>query len=412
MAQKLFLECGRTNAVGANGRIIASGRPQTIFVETSRRRGSPGRCCAFSAISAGGGEGNDSFLMDMMEAVREGRLTPCEAASEIGTQFSPNAEALDVESLKSEAVSFPEVVCGSGKSPHEVAKCMLEVGKDQGEVVATRISPKTYADVRKLLPGVEYHGGGHILKLRAGANGKQPRLPGSIAIVTSEAAHSAVVEECNLVANHMGCYSYKVPGVKSSNLHDLISNLSALRSASVLIVVSGTDGALPSVVAGLVDAPVISVPTSAGFATTFGGASAMLSSLNLTPPGVTVVGIDNGVAAAAAAARMLKSANKINSLKQGDASLKAALQSAENLLNGKAVDGVNGHEQPADGDWGVLNGNGKSLPVRHANSVNGNGKSGMGDLTNGRHLLGLLFPAGMLLPKLVPAGVCASALLA
>lgn len=374
MVQQVFLECGVANLLGAtNGRAMNCGRPKGSLTTSSRRRGSPGSCGAFSGMSAGYGEGNDTFLVDMMEAVREGRLTPCEAASEIGSHLSPNAQALDIDALRSEGASFPEVVCGSNKSAHEIAKSMLEVGNGQGEVVATRISPKTYADVRKLLPGVEYHGGAHILTLRVGANGKPPRLPGSIAIVTSEGADSSIVEECSVVASHMGCYSYKMPRVKSSNLHDLISNISALQSANVVIVVSGTDGALPSIVAGLVDAPVISVPTSAGFATTFGGASAMLSSLNLTPPGVTVVGIDNGVAAAAAAARMLKAANKINTLKGGDASLKAAFASAEELLNGNGAESVNGHESSVDGEWGVLNGNGAAIPVMHSNGANVNG---------------------------------------
>lgn len=334
-------------------------RPRMMMSVAERKFGAPsggirkvGRFRTHSGLSSGGGTQNDSFLIEMMEAVQEGRMTPCEAAMELRSQCSLQDEGLEGV----DGNSFLNIVCGAGKSPHEIAQCMSELGEHQSEVVATRITPKIYAEVRKLLPGVKYHGGAHILKMQNEVNGKQAKLPGSIAIVSSEAGNSAVAQECSVVAEHMGCYSYRVSGLKTSNLNNLIGNLPALQSATVVIVVAGSDGALPSVIAGAVDAPVIAVPTSAGFATSLGGASAMLSSLNLTPPGVTVVGIDNGAAAAAAAARILESANRINLLKQQDGSIKVALQAAEELMNG-ADHHQNGHGELNQGsEWIGLNG--------------------------------------------------------
>lgn len=117
----------------------------------------------------------------------------------------------------------------------------------------------------------------------------------------------------------MGCYVFKVTDVGVAGLHRVLSNLSALRAADVVIVVAGMDGALPSVVAGLVQAPVIAVPTSVGYGAAFSGLAPLLSTLNSCSPGISVVNIDNGFGAAMMAARMLQMAARLHNKRNGKA---------------------------------------------------------------------------------------------
>ncbi|CAD7704297.1 unnamed protein product [Ostreobium quekettii] len=295
----------------------------------------------------------------------------------------------------------PQLVSGLGKTPQQIAASLLERSEHQRVVLATRIEPAVYAAVRKLVPGVEYHGGAKILTLRVPKElprNELHRLPGSVAIVTCGTADLTVAEECRLVAEHMGCYVYKITELEVQDFQKLLSNAEAIQAASVVVVVAGTDAALPSVVAGLVEVPVVVVPTSAGHATTMGGVVTLLANLNSACPGMSVVNVDNGIGAAMAAARMLKTADKIIAQKS-----QQALMAATTGNKGHFEQNGNGHK-PAAGD--VVQGNGSGAAMNSGVNDGMDGKMG-GRI--GKPLLGLLiFQTVPLLPKLVPLGIGAS----
>eukprot|EP00803_Ostreobium_quekettii_P005002 evm.model.scf_1088.3 EVM.evm.TU.scf_1088.3 scf_1088:32318-38724(+) len=290
----------------------------------------------------------------------------------------------------------PQLVWGPGKTPQQIAALLLERAEQQGTALATRIEPAMYAAVRKLVPGVEYHGGAKILTLRL-AKGAPHRLPGSVAIVTSGTADHAVAEECCLVAEHMGCYAYKITDLGVQDLQKLMESAEGLRAASVVVVVAGVDAALPGVVAGLVDVPVVVVPTSAGYGASMGGVVSLLANLNTACPGISVVNVDDGAGAAISTARVLRTADKIIGQKS-----KQVAATAANGIGGDSMDGNGAAVE------GVALGSGEA-------GVNGGSSDGINEKAGskiGKPLLGLLiFQTVPLLPKLVPLGIGATTFL-
>lgn len=327
------LGCGTVSwqRFGARGRVVLERQGGGVCVVA--RKGTRG---ALAAVRDGQGEGHidkdESFLMDLLRAVEDGIMSVDDGARLVQAYVAERDQGADLSQLTLPASPFPQMVVGSGKTPQQIASEMSSLIQHQDIVIAVRIHPPTYAAIRKLLPGVEYHAGGLALKLRKAANstsGIKSRLPGSVAIVTAGPEDSTVAEECRLVAEQMGCYCFKLANASSSNFQSILPNLTGLRSAAVVVVVSGSDGALPTVVAGLVNAPVVSVPTSSGSLAKAGGASAMVTCLTLSQPGVTVVGLDDGVAAAMFSARMLMSVSKINEMKE-ESSLRNEPNGAKN----------------------------------------------------------------------------------
>eukprot|EP00199_Chlamydomonas_sp_CCMP681_P001717 CAMPEP_0119108198 /NCGR_PEP_ID=MMETSP1180-20130426/13521_1 /TAXON_ID=3052 ORGANISM="Chlamydomonas cf sp, Strain CCMP681" /NCGR_SAMPLE_ID=MMETSP1180 /ASSEMBLY_ACC=CAM_ASM_000741 /LENGTH=359 /DNA_ID=CAMNT_0007093789 /DNA_START=297 /DNA_END=1377 /DNA_ORIENTATION=- len=227
-----------------------------------------------------------------------------------GQQFAAAEAAIKLQG------AVPEVVFGPGKSPDQIAQMMQSCCKRQRMAMATRIEPEMYAAVRMKLPGVEYNARARLLTLHSPIADQLPkteRLPGSVAVVSGGSQDQSIAEECRLLAEHLGCFCFRLPDVGLGNgLGRLLNSLAALRAADVVVVVCGLDGALASVVAGVVDAPVVAVPTSSGYGATMGGAAPLLAQLSCTTPGVTVVNIDNGFGAAMASQKMLKMAYRLH----------------------------------------------------------------------------------------------------
>lgn len=245
-----------------------------------------------------------------------------------------------------QADNIPEVVWAPGKAPDMIAAKLMSLVERQRVAIAARIDPDMYAAVRKYAPGVEYNARARILKLKspnADQLPKAPRLPGSVAVVSADTADLAVAEECRILTDYMGCYAYKISDVGTSNLHHLLSNVEALRAADVVIVVSGMDGSLPSIVAGITQAPVIAVPTSVGFGAALGGLAALLGALSSSTPGVTLVNIDNGYGAAAMAVKMLKMASRLHTVRSAAEAAQVALAAAGRGFN--VATAGNGHHQ-------------------------------------------------------------------
>ncbi|MEO8604551.1 MAG: nickel pincer cofactor biosynthesis protein LarB [bacterium] len=193
----------------------------------------------------------------------------------------------------------PEVIFAPGKTPQQVigvARALREAGQS---VLVTRLEAEAAAVVTAALPELTYAAGARIAYSRAEVS--PPSGRGTILVVAAGTADLPVAEEAALTAELLGNAVERVTDVGVAGIHRLFAHHERLRAASVLIVVAGMEGALPSVVGGLVDRPLIAVPTSIGYGASFGGLAALLAMLNSCAAGVTVVNIDNGFGAGVAA---------------------------------------------------------------------------------------------------------------
>jgi pyridinium-3,5-biscarboxylic acid mononucleotide synthase len=191
------------------------------------------------------------------------------------------------------------VVYGAGKSPEKMIAIVKRLNAEGQNGCVTRVPSEVAAQLLAALPGAVYHEAARILTCDVKA---LPRKRGRVAVVCAGTSDIPVAEEAALTAERMGSRVDRIFDVGVAGLHRLLSRTEALRAARVLVVVAGMEGALPSVVAGLVDRPVIAVPTSVGYGASFGGLAALLGMLNSCASGVTVVNIDNGFGAGVAAA--------------------------------------------------------------------------------------------------------------
>jgi len=190
---------------------------------------------------------------------------------------------------------IPEVIFASGKTPEQVETIALRMYEQKQDILATRVSPEIYEVLKKSIPGIIYHSLSKTLVF-------QPVKPvlknGSIVVVTAGTSDIPVAEEAVITAEFLGNKVIPVYDVGVAGIHRLFHRIEIIREASVIIVVAGMEGALASVVGGLVDKPIIGVPTSIGYGANFGGLSALLSMLNSCASGISVVNIDNGFGAA------------------------------------------------------------------------------------------------------------------
>jgi pyridinium-3,5-biscarboxylic acid mononucleotide synthase len=190
---------------------------------------------------------------------------------------------------------FPEVVLGLGKTPSQIAAIASEIAGRGSSLLVTRATPDAFEAVRALVPDAVYHSDARIIALpqQDVARGK-----GIILVVAAGTADLPVAEEAARTAELMGNDVERLYDVGVAGLHRLLGETHRLQTARVIVVVAGMEGALPSVVSGLVSAPVIAVPTSIGYGASFGGIAALLGMLNSCASGVSVVNIDNGFGAA------------------------------------------------------------------------------------------------------------------
>lgn len=243
-------------------------------------------------------------LVKLLEAFRAGRVGVDELVRVY--QRAPVLElgfaTLDVH--RAVRCGAPETVFGQGKTTEQIVKIARAIYERQGRVLITRVQPEAATRIRKRLPRAVYHALARCITIQAGP---AERKPGVIAVVCAGTSDLPVAEEAAVTAEFLGNTVERVTDVGVAGLHRLLAQLDRLARANVLIVVAGMEGALPSVVAGLTDKPVIAVPTSVGYGASFGGLAALLGMLNSCASGVTVVNIDNGFGAAVAA-------NQINAL--------------------------------------------------------------------------------------------------
>lgn len=194
---------------------------------------------------------------------------------------------------------FPEAVYGSGKTPEQIAAIVERLRRAGQTALVTRVTPEARNAVAALHPDVEYHAEARALVVRSAP---RTRARPGVVVVTAGTSDLPVAEEAALTAELMGQQVTRVHDVGVAGLHRLLGHRRTLTTARVIVAVAGMEGALPSVVAGLVDCPVVAVPTSTGYGTGLGGVAALLSMLNSCSPGVAVVNIDNGYGAGCLAA--------------------------------------------------------------------------------------------------------------
>lgn len=198
---------------------------------------------------------------------------------------------------------FPEVIYCEGKTSEQVIKIAKRIWEHGHDVLATRADRKAFAAVKKVLKNAKYYKSARAITAQ-----RKPRrlVAGSIAIITAGTADLPVAEEAAVTSEFLGNKVERFYDVGVAGIHRLVKNLDKIKKARVIIVVAGMEGALPSVLGGLVDRPIIAVPTSVGYGASFKGLSALLTMMNSCAPGVAVVNIDNGFGAAVMAYYIVK----------------------------------------------------------------------------------------------------------
>ncbi len=194
---------------------------------------------------------------------------------------------------------FPEVIYCQGKTPQQIACIAQSIAKQGHAVLATRADRKAFLAVKRSLKTAKYHETARIITVSS----KQKAVSGkqNITVITAGTADLPVAEEAAVTAEFLGNKIDRLFDVGVAGIHRLLKNIDRLKKARVLIVVAGMEGALPSVIGGLIDKPIIAVPTSVGYGANFKGLSALLTMMNSCAPGIAVVNIDNGFGAAVVA---------------------------------------------------------------------------------------------------------------
>jgi NCAIR mutase (PurE)-related protein len=240
--------------------------------------------------------------LDLLRQVADGSLAPDAALRRMALQPFESLGFATVDHHRALRQGFPEVVFGQGKTPDQVLGVVEALAARGHGAMVTRADDATRALVRSRFPEARASEVGRTVVVPGERSA--PRGRGTILIVTAGTSDLPVAEEAAECALAMGNVVGRLTDVGVAGIHRLLAQGDALLAARVVIVVAGMDGALPSVVGGLVASPVIAVPTSVGYGASLGGLAAMFTMLNSCAAGVTVVNIDNGFGAAAAASRI------------------------------------------------------------------------------------------------------------
>lgn len=241
---------------------------------------------------------------ELLRAVAAGRLNPELALDQLrrlDTEAIGNFAHIDHH--RALRTGFPEVIWGQDKSVEQLAALFQRLGDRQPVTLATRIRPVVYEALRGQVRDLRYYPEAAMAVRQCGVI---PQRQGRIGILSAGTSDLPVAEEAAVTATYCGFSVDRLWDVGVAGLHRILNQRELLDQADVLIVVAGMEGALPSVVAGLVRVPVIAVPTSIGYGASFGGLAALLGMLNACATGIGVVNIDNGFGAAMLAARILQ----------------------------------------------------------------------------------------------------------
>lgn len=242
-------------------------------------------------------------VRDLLDQVANGSLAVERALDSLALEPAESLGFATIDHHRALRQGFPEVVYGGGKTPEQIVAIAGRIAERGDGVLVTRVPSDAVRPLIDAIPGIEHNSLAATAFLRPSV----PPTPAasSLLVVTAGTSDLPVAEEAAVTADAMGCRADRLTDVGVAGIHRLLARRDALEGAGVIIVVAGMDGALASVVGGLVRVPVIAVPTSVGYGAAFHGLAPLLTMLNSCAAGVTVVNIDNGFGAAVAAARIL-----------------------------------------------------------------------------------------------------------
>jgi NCAIR mutase (PurE)-related protein len=245
-------------------------------------------------------------LEALLAAVARGELAPDEAARQLrDLPFERVGEDAVIDHHRALRTGVPEVVYGESKTAEQITGALGALAARGGGALATRVSPEKAAHVVARVAGATYAEVARLIRVPALSQHERERR-GKVAVVAAGTSDVAIAEEASETVDFLGCEAVRITDVGVAGVHRLMARLHDLRAADALVVVAGMEGALPSVIAGLVDRPLVAVPTSVGYGVGAGGLVAMGTMLSSCAPGITVVNIDNGFGAGVAAARIAR----------------------------------------------------------------------------------------------------------
>ena len=234
-------------------------------------------------------------ILELFAGIKSGRVREQEALKYLKNYPYEDVGCAKIDTQRALRNGAGEVIYGEGKTDDEILRIAEAIGARGQNILITRTNERIFERLREILPQAEFDARGRVISVKF----KELTLTQSyIAIVSAGTADGAVVEEAYETARFLGNDVRKFSDAGVAGLHRLIANLEQIRGAKVVIAVAGMEGALASVLAGLVSVPVIAVPTSVGYGASFGGLAALLAMLNSCANGVSVVNIDNGFGAA------------------------------------------------------------------------------------------------------------------
>lgn len=244
-----------------------------------------------------------NYIKKILTDIQEGQLTPQEALHELKNLSFENIGFAKIDHHRHLRRGQPEVIYGPGKSTEQIIEIAKRIRKSKTDVIISRLEDSQFVQLKKKIKSAVYYNDARLAVILAGTK-KKPKMNTDTNVLVCAAGTSdiPVAEEAALTAWIMGCPVERLYDVGVAGLHRLFAGSELIKEAGVIIAVAGMEGALASVVAGLVDVPVIAVPTSIGYGASFGGVAALLAMLNSCASGVTVVNIDNGFGAGVAAA--------------------------------------------------------------------------------------------------------------
>ncbi len=249
-------------------------------------------------------------IQALLQAVALGEMSPDLAFNKLRyLDFEPVDEFAKVDHHRALRTGFPEVIWGPGKTPEQIVKIIQAMRDRTSVVMATRIEPGVYNVLRTHLPDLRYFSQARICAIAP--DHPLPEHPGTITLVSAGTADLPVAEEAAVTAELCGFRVDRLWDVGVSGIHRLLDHRDILANAHVIIVVAGMEGALPSVVAGLANCPVVAVPTSVGYGAHLNGIAPLLTMLNSCATGIGVVNIDNGFGAAMMAGQILRTAARL-----------------------------------------------------------------------------------------------------
>ena len=238
-------------------------------------------------------------MKEILDSYKDGNITLEEALKQLGKAGISDLGFARLDLTRQQRSGFPEVIYGGGKTVDQVVKIAGKLSEKGMPFLITRATGEMFSEVSKTVGDTEYN---EIARTITKGSVTADEQKGYIALVAAGTSDMPVAEEAFVTASYLGHKVEKVYDVGVAGIHRLFDRLELIRNASVVIVVAGMEGALTSVVTGLVNTPVIGVPTSVGYGSSFNGLSALLAMLNSCAPGVSVVNIDNGFGAACQAA--------------------------------------------------------------------------------------------------------------